>query len=88
MSLGSELPRELRGFLFFGVSVRRCKKLVEHQLETKARVFGVPHDVVGTPGVVEEVEVDAFLELRLLAREVERGLDAERDQWGVRREDG
>ena len=63
--------------------VRSGRKLGEHQLETEAHVFGVPHDVVGAPGVVEEIEVDAFIELGLFAGEIERGLDAERNERGV-----
>lgn len=74
----------MRGFTF----LERRWQLDVHQLEMESHVFGVPHDVVGAPGVVEEIEVDAFVELRLLAGEIEWRLNSERDQWGVRREDG
>ncbi len=50
--------------------------------------IGVPHDVVRAPGVIEEVEVKALFELWLLASEIERRLNAERDQRGVWRQNG
>jgi hypothetical protein len=66
----------------------RGKDLDENQLKVEAHVFAVPHDVVGAPGIVEEVEVDAFVEARLLAREIQWRLNSERYQWRVGREDG
>ncbi len=80
MSFGGVTGRaRCAAFLFFGKWVREKQKLVEDQLEAESHVLGVPHDVVRAPGVVEEVEVDALFKLRLLAGEVERGLDAEGD---------
>ena len=63
-------------------------RLFRFEAEAEEHVFAVPHDVVGAPGVVEEIEVDAFVELRLFTGEVKRRLDAEGDEWGVLRDDG
>ena len=43
------------------------------RLDTKAKahVFHIPHDVIRTPRVIEQIEMDALLKLRLFAGEVQ-----------------
>src|SRR5271166_1253224 len=65
-----------------GACIPRCSQT---QQETEAHVFFEPHDVAGSPGVVEEATMDALVEVGLGTREIQRRLFPQRDQGSIER---
>jgi hypothetical protein len=66
-----------RGPILFRILILRCscpRLTSRHDSEPEAHIFTKPLDIVGSPGVVEEIEVEALREVGLVSREVPRML--------------
>jgi hypothetical protein len=57
------------------------------QFEPEAHVIAEPHNIIRSPGIVKEVEVEALGKVRLVSRKVPRVLPAQRNYRRILRLD-